>query len=191
MVSEDGDTSARGEQVARGDEHITERAEFIVDLDTQGLEESREFFGPLGGYTRGGDEVFGSENRLLAARPAEVFRDSASAVEFAVEVEDAREVFFGIGIDDVGGGALGGLVHPHVERRREAETEAAFGTIEMVEADAEVGEQSVDSGDAVVIEPVAEVSEVTMHESPPRVVDGIGERIGILVEREETAAIVR
>ncbi len=71
-------------------------------------------------------------------------RDLAGEALLAVRLEDALQLVLAGGVEDVGGrGPVARLVHPHVEWRVGAVTEAAVELIELQAGDAEVEQHRV------------------------------------------------
>ena len=130
-----------------------------VDLDAQRLE------GALAGVaTAASGDAAGTDRLSSSTSRAEVVNGSASRSRttaagdlageplLAVVAQDPLEVGGGVGVEDLGGGDAGGLVHPHVERRVLAVGEAPVGLVELEGGDAEVEEAASTSGDAELVE---------------------------------------
>jgi hypothetical protein len=174
-------------------EHVTKCGELVIDLDAQGLEGllvellcvgMEAVWGVGGGESIKEvlDGVEGGGSPLLKDGMSEAVR----VRKFAVGGEDGGEPFEGIGVEDVGGGELGGAVHAHVEGLIvEAEGEAAVWFVEVVRGDAEVGKDAVDGGLVVEEEEVGEEAEVGIDEGEAGVVECVGHGVVVMVEGEE------
>ena len=86
--------------------------------------------------------------------------DFIGPLQFAVQAEDPRQIFDGVSRRDISSGQPVALVHSHVQGRIEASGESARALVELVGADAQVGQQSIDAADTVEAEEVARVPEV-------------------------------
>ena len=113
----------------------------------------------------------------------------------AVDPQHAGEVLRRVGVDDVGGGARGGRVHPHVQRGVGGVAEAALGPVELQRGDAEVEQHALHLGDAEPVEDVGQLVEDGGHEGDPVAVaggldpaGGLGAGVGVAVEADQPEA---
>ena len=101
--------------------------------------------------------------------------------------EDAGELL-GVHPAKEGVGPFGeARVHPHVEVAVAAGAEAAFFGVELVGADAEVGEDAVHVLDAMQAQEVGGEAEVLGDELEPRVIRDVVGRVRIAVKPEQAS----
>lgn len=112
----------------------------------------------------------------------------AALFQFAVDVEYLGYALFGEGVDQICRRAASLAVHPHVEGSVEAEGETAFGVIEVVEGDSEVGQHSVNFSHVIVAHEVCDEAEVGVDHRETGVGGGAAHRILVLVEGIEHSA---
>src|SRR2546423_6963885 len=113
--------SARPQHLERRRQRTLERAELVVDLDPQRLEDPLRGMALAESRRRRNrllddlDEVARPLERLLAASLDDRARDLARVALFAVTAEDLPAVSFGGVVHDVARGQLGRRIHAHVE----------------------------------------------------------------------------
>jgi len=95
-------------------------------------------------------QLAGRGDRPLAARLDDRPRDPAGEAFLAVAVEDVRDLPLVPSVDDVRRREIGGPVHPHVERRVVPVAEPALRLIELRTGDAEIEQDAVHAGHAVL-----------------------------------------
>ena len=126
-----------------------EHRQLGIDLDAQRLEHALGGVPrPLRGIRRRSDEDLDQAARPVD-RPLGACRDDGPRVAarellLAVPLEDAPQLSFAVGREDVGGGHAGRLVHAHVEGRILRVRESAVGDVELQRRDAEVEQDAVD-----------------------------------------------
>jgi hypothetical protein len=79
------------------------------------------------------------------------------------------------------------LVHPHIQVAFEAKGEAAGGFVELVAADAKIGQDTIYGSDFVQPKESSQVAKVVGQEPDAAVVGQVGPCILVLVEGEEFA----
>ena len=82
-------------------------------------------------------------------------------------LQDPGQLGGRVGVEHVGGGAAGGAVHPHVERRVLGVGEAALAQVELHGGDAEVEEHRVDRVEPEVVEDVGQLVVDRVHAGEP------------------------
>ena len=85
--------------------------------------------------------------------------DAGGEALLAVDPEHARQILRRVGVDDVGGGAPGARVHPHVQRGVGGVAEAAVGAVQLQRGDAEVEQDALHLVDAEAVEDVGQLVE--------------------------------
>jgi hypothetical protein len=80
------------------------------------------------------------------------------------------------------------LVHPHIQVAFKAKGETAGGFVELVAADAKIGEDTIYRGDFMQPKESSQVAKVVGQEPDARVIGQIVPRIFILIEGEESAS---
>ena len=98
------------------------------------------------------DEAGGGGEGLLLALPDDGGGDAAGEPLLAVLAQDPLELGGVVGVEDLGRGDAGALVHPHVQRRVVAVGEAPLGLVQLQRGDPEVEEHGVDRVQAQVVE---------------------------------------
>ena len=73
-----------------------------------------------------------------------------AVLQFAVQIKNIGQLFFFVGIHDVGSGQAGTLVHTHIQCPVEAEGESPFAVIKVMGRYAEVGKYGIHFFDAVI-----------------------------------------
>ena len=146
--------AARAQDLERRRQRALERAELVVDLDPQRLEDALGRMALAEARRRRDrlldrlDEVAGALERLLGAAADDRARDLAREALLAVAAEDVGELALVGLVDELARGQLRGGVHAHVERRVGGVREAALGPVELHRRDAEVEQDRV-GADAV------------------------------------------
>src|SRR3954471_13684112 len=113
--------------------------------------------------------------------------DAARGRFFAEIAEKPDQLFFAVGVNDVGGRRLAPRVHPHIERAVALNAETALAIFELARRDTEIEQRTANRGDAQLIEDFSRFAEIALpkRHAPAefrkplgRVTDGIG----VLVE---------
>ena len=172
MEGDDGQPTVGTEQLERCRQRALEGAELVVDLDPERLEHPlRRMTLAEPGRRRHRlldrlDEVAGAGERLLGAAPDDRPRDRARVALLAVTAEDLGQPPLVRLVHDVARGALGGRIHPHVERRVGGIREPALRPVELHRRDAEVEQDGI-RAHAVRREPVDHGGELAVEQPHP------------------------
>ena len=194
MVGDDRQSTAFLHQVNRGFEQRLEGAQLVVDFDAKRLKDlSMELV-----LLASGGEVLGGFHQIACPGNAPVFADTGNGVgdfigplQFTVQAENPCQIFDGVRRRDISSGQSVALVHPHVQRRIEPGGESARALVELVGANAQVGQQAIDAADAVEAEEVARVPEVFRNQREPFIRQRVGVCIGVLIKPEQATVRVQ
>ena len=138
----------------------------------------------------GAVQVSGGADLLPVPGGDDELGDPAGLVHFAIEAEDALQVFNVVGVHDIGGGSAAFRVHPHIQRGfLVAEREAAFRGVELVRRHAQVREDAVET-DAVMAGIILDETEVVVHQRQAFVVRRILHGVPVTIEGDDARAIV-
>ena len=149
--------AADADRVDGGRQRPAQHRQLVVDLDAQRLEGAlgrvaRRYAGWRPGSRRGparraarsGRRAPGPARRTIRSAIRRANRSSPYSRRIAGQLRDR------VGVEHLGGGQAGGVVHPHVERGVLGVGEAALAEVELHARDAEVEEHAVDVGEALV-----------------------------------------
>ena len=146
MVGDNAQAPALLEGLGGSGEELLQGAHLVVYFDSQGLVHFGQVFmlrERRQGSRNGIAEVAGGEDLRLGACGNDELRKLVGAVHLTVDFEDPFQFFLRIRIDNVGSGLIALHIHSHIEGPVKAERETSFGGIELVGADAKVGQYSV------------------------------------------------
>ena len=146
-----------------------------------GLDRTSHDFGQISGGSNACAALPASHKRLC---------NPSSKPFFPIVADHLRELaLIGAG-QEVRGGLAAGRVHAHVQRRIEAETEAARRVVQLRRADAQVEQHALQLRDAERRELLAHRGKAGMHQSQPRIDEcrARGDGLRVLVEGDQPAA---
>jgi hypothetical protein len=190
------DGHARAWRHAGGDclQGLAERAEFVVHMDPERLENLRGWMARtaagrdgFNGIPQGG----GGFERLRVADLTELCCNGAGAGFLAVFRKNPCEFGFGKHVHRFGRGHSGRRPHTHVEGTAAQEGKSARGIVELVRGDANVEQDAVElAGFAHFVEHADRIAEIRLHKThavtiPGEALPALLEGFRILVERDD------
>jgi hypothetical protein len=191
------DPPARAEDAHGCRESLLEVRELVVDRDTESLEDAcRGVDAARPPRLHAGDETAEIVSRLerrFDTATDDRSRDARRLRLLAVLGEDSSKVLLSPAVHDVGRRGAKIRIGTHVEWSSGTEAEAPLFVGQLDGREAEVEEDAVDRGEAVLAGEVVEIREVPSREDHAiaearEVSPGDGERSGVAIESEKPAA---
>ena len=180
----------------RATKTVLERAEFVVHLHPQGLEDLRRRMAPTVAaddfLDRLGEGERFAKGRFLA-QLHDLARDPARRRLFAELAKNARQLFFRVAVDHFGGRQFPARIHPHVERAVAHQAETAIGIFELARGNAEIEKRAADLRNPKLVEDAGGLAKIGPPQShaAAKVRQASGrklKRVRILIESEDIRA---
>jgi hypothetical protein len=173
MIRKNDHAAATAKPRGRSREQGIKAMDLVVDRDTQRLESARCRIDAA--MTTDADRTFdysaqfaGGFEWTTAARLDDRACYPPRGALLTVGLNDVREAFLALFIDDIVGTECLALVHSHIERTVSPETESTRPIVKGKAAHAEVGENRANAGNAALIKDGFKVAEIGLTQGKAR-----------------------
>ena len=189
VVAQNHQMTAGTEQFQTCVEQVFEGSHFVVHLDAQCLEHLSEVTIALPPNQRieQREELSDGSEGFHFALFGDAARQGFGIAYFPVLAKDRLKVFGRIVVEYIGGGTVARLIHAHVQVGIETEGKPPLGCVELVTADAQVGENARQGTGSVPVQTheLPDVAKIMGNERQPIVFRQIPGGVRVLIEGNE------